>query len=102
METKILRLNDSIFIALPGKGTSGLVWQFKVDNEGIIEVSKVDYEDDVHEIDKNIPVGSSIPEVFKVIGKKKGNAKIHFEQRRPWEPSSTPIDTGDYEITVEE
>ncbi|MCO4291436.1 protease inhibitor I42 family protein [Solitalea sp. MAHUQ-68] len=102
METKVVKLNDSVFIALPGKGTSGLVWQYKIDIEGIIEVEKIDYEGDVHAIDKNIPVGSSIPEVFKVVGKKKGLAKIHFEQRRPWEQSSNPVDTVEYEITVED
>ncbi|UKJ06412.1 protease inhibitor I42 family protein [Solitalea lacus] len=101
MESKNVQLNDSIFISLPGKGTSGLLWQYRIENDGVIDLERIDYEDDVHKIDSTIPVGTSIPEVFKITGQKKGSTKIFFEQRRPWEHGSPPYDTREFEINVD-
>lgn len=100
MESKDLKINDSLFISLPGKGTSGLLWEYKTENEGIVTIERVDYAEDLFKGTPQPAVGSSIPEVFKVIGTKVGTTKIHFEQRRPWEKTSPPIDTKDFEIKV--
>lgn len=100
MESKDVKVNASIFISLPGKGTSGLLWDYKIENDGIVNIERVDYGEDLFKGSPQPAVGSSIPEVFKVTGVKSGTTKIYFEQRRPWEKTSPPVDKQDFEVAV--
>lgn len=100
MEPKDVKINASFFITLPGKGTSGLLWDYKIENEDLVKIERVDYAEDLFKGSPQPAVGSSIPEVFKVTGVKPGTTKIYFEQRRPWEKTSPPVDKKDFEVTV--
>jgi predicted secreted protein len=95
-EVKEIRLGTSLPVILPGLGTAGFQWLYKVDNTGCVEVRPYDYTVDTISRD----AGTSNDEVFMITGKAPGHATVTFEQRRVWEKEGQAINTKKIEVNV--
>ena len=93
-----LRAGEEETIRLPGRGTVGYAWTVSVlgDADGVVSVRQVD---SVHE--PGLPPGESVDDVFVVTAREPGRARVHFEQRRPWEAGGEALATHDLDVVVE-
>jgi predicted secreted protein len=95
-EAKELIVGTTLPVILPGLGTAGFQWFFKIENPACIEVRPRDYAVDTIRLD----AGTSNEEIFMITAKAPGKSTITFEQRRIWEKEGHIINTKEFEITV--
>lgn len=95
---KELKAGGDLPIILPGLGTAGFQWFFKVDDEHCVEVKPYDYTVDSMRRD----AGTSNDEVFLITGIAPGRTTVTFEQRRIWEKDGQAINTKVFDVTVVE
>ena len=95
-EEKEFRVGTSLPIILPGLGTAGFQWFYKLDNTESIDIRPYDYTVDA--IFRE--AGTSNDDVFMLTGKAPGHTTIIFEQRRSWEKDGAVINTRKFDINV--
>jgi hypothetical protein len=99
-----LRIGETRKLELGGLGTAGYVWEYQID--GLPDVVSVFRE--LEETSQPLPpVGSSpntssINELFAVKGLIKGETKIRFRLRRPWERDKPPLREVLFEVSISE
>lgn len=81
MEEIKLNIGESTRIICKGLGTAGYLWNYNIDHENLISISK----DLVMPSSSKKLSGSSADEVFTITANKKGVVNIYFFQKRSWE-----------------
>lgn len=95
-EAKEFRVGTTLPIILPGLGTAGFQWFYKLDNTNSIDIKPYDYTVDT--IFRS--AGTSNADVFMLTGKAPGHTIVTFEQRRIWEKDGVVINAKQFDITV--
>jgi predicted secreted protein len=80
-ETKKIKTSETFTVDLKGRGALGLQLLFRTDNDSIVEVSRLNTETGNS---NNISPGDSINIVYQIKAIKKGNVKITFYEKQPW------------------
>jgi predicted secreted protein len=96
-ESLELRAGEEETIRLPGRGTVGYAWTVHVSGESdaVVSVRQVDSRPE-----PGRPPGESVDDVFVLSAQAPGRARVHFEQRRPWEPDGEALATHDLDVVV--
>lgn len=96
-ESLELRAGEEETIRLPGRGTVGYAWTVHVtgDPDGVVSVRQVDSAPG-----PDRAPGGSVDDVFVLSAGAPGRARVHFEQRRPWESGGEALATHDLDVVV--
>ena len=84
-------------IRLTGLASCGYLWDYVVDQDGIVNVSHIYDHNEKYDV---MAVGSSPDELFKISGISAGTAVIKFMQTRPWINNDIPHATQLVTVTV--
>ncbi|MDD3253748.1 MAG: M28 family peptidase [Lachnospiraceae bacterium] len=84
-------------VALDGNPTTGYIWAYTIETEGIVEEAAAGYYRDYHARDL---VGAGGTYVFDFRGMKEGTTEVTFSYLRPWE-SVEPSQKKVYRLTVD-
>lgn len=99
METLELSLNNShgFVISLESLGTAGYLWEPEVVDSSYVAIEKTDAS--VSPADR-AAIGNSNRELFTLTAKQKGDTRIIFRQKRPWESGTEPLHTIVYQLHI--
>jgi predicted secreted protein len=86
--------NQTIQIDLPGKGTAGYTWTYKMRPKGILQIIQK------YLVPERGLAGGTAVERFSVTGLETGECRIDFKLSRSWENDKNPLDSRSYLITV--
>ena len=96
-----LKVGEAHTLRLQGLGTAGYVWNCTVEgNANVIEVT-VGRDSQSQQPDDSVLFGSSLDEIYTVLGRETGQTTIHLAQRRLWETDQPPLKNYRIEITVQ-
>jgi len=94
MEKIALKINESVQIDLPGKGTSGYAWHYKPELVTILRITNEYIPGDIK------LAGGRSTERFTITGVSSGTCSVTFLQTRSWEKDKPPLDSKEFQITV--
>jgi len=95
-ERLVLRVGEERTIRLPGLSAAGYEWSVEIDGDrDAVAVAEVGGDGPPG------PPGKSLEHVFRLSGRRAGEADVRFEQRRQWEEGVAPHDTRTFHVTVE-
>jgi predicted secreted protein len=94
MNRLTIKLNQTVQIDLPGKGTSGYEWSWTSQNKNMLKITQK------YIVPEQVQAGGIGTERFSITGLEPGVCKVEFKQTRSWEKDKLPLDSMDYEVTV--
>jgi predicted secreted protein len=92
-----LNRGQTTTVSIPSNPTTGYSWQLcsKNTRNTIVGIKELPYTPD-----KTGLVGSGATQSWEITGNKRGQARIKFEYRRPWEKGAAPAQIKRYLFTV--
>lgn len=92
-----LKRGNSTIISLPSNPTTGYSWSLNSKNtrNTIVGIKELPYKPDNTGL-----IGSGGVQSWEVTGKKRGNAHIRFDYKRPWEKGVAPAKIKRYLFTI--
>ncbi len=90
------RVGETFEITLPGRGAVGLSLQFKIDDDRIVSVSKVEKA-----ATEALRPGDSMDITFSVHVKEKGTTNILFYETRLWDIAFSPLPVKKISVSAE-
>jgi len=97
VETKKMKLSETLKVVLMSRGALGLQLLFKMDTDSVVEVKRM--ETGIIKTDPIQP-GDPINAVFEIRSIKEGTVRITFYETQPWNKEFTPIIQKELEIEV--
>jgi predicted secreted protein len=85
-ETIVLGVGKEHLVELPGLGTVGYEWEIDVEDGDVVDVSERAPPR------RELPPGESVEQLFAIVGRQPGRARVRFTQRRPFEADQPPRD----------
>jgi hypothetical protein len=88
----VIRPKESFRVELQSRGGLGLQLSYRTDNDGIVEVSRVD-------TGTALP-GGNLPVTYEITGLRKGKVTVSFYETQPWNKNFTEIIQKEVEVEV--
>ena len=98
MTALTLRPGERATVRLPGLGTAGYRWTWRV--EGDLDAVTVSVSPAPHDETAGRSPGASVDEVAVIEARRGGRSTVRLEQRRAWENNLAPQDSRVLTITV--
>lgn len=96
-DVRFVKLDERIEITLKSNASTGYVWQHVSKNDFDFLNARPNKQYDPN----TMAVGSSIDMTYTLLPKREGEFILRFEQRRPWEKNSSPINVYEEVIMVQ-
>lgn len=99
---RYLKMGDTFEITLSSNASSGYKWSHESkDNFDIIRIVPKNVLSGEN-FDPEMAVGAPMDLVYFITPKKPGEFKLRFEQKRPWEKNSSPVNVFEETVMVME
>jgi hypothetical protein len=88
----VIKEKESFRVELQSRGGLGLQLSYRTDNDGVVQVSRVD-------AGTALP-GSNLPVTYEITGLRKGKVTVSFYETQPWNKDFKEIIQKEVEVEV--